>query len=313
MKEFLQQLLNKLYSYENFGTYLSVAIGVLIVLFIIILFAGKKDQKNREFEATKKLEQVGLEAFKQENEYKSIEIDKNIPAPVVAPTEAPKLDDTVVLPSIDEINSVEEEIPEPVLPVSTPEVESEPINEFPEVDINEPVIEQPVLEPSVEIPKFEDTNYFSSPLPDYNDKPFVFEEEHDDFNFEEEHFDPISVMPVPEVKNEGVSIPSFDYDEIMKDTQVKEETVNKVEEQPVIEEKRVEPITRAQQVFSSVYAPEKITVDDEEFELPTLKKEVIEEAKEEVNNIAKEEVKMQVPDFSSFNFDDLTGETYNLK
>ena len=48
MKNFLESL----YQIENFGIYLFVFIGVLIVLFLVILFFGKKDSDKKEKENT---------------------------------------------------------------------------------------------------------------------------------------------------------------------------------------------------------------------------------------------------------------------
>ncbi len=64
MKEFLESL----YEIENFGIYLFVVIGVLVVLFLLILFFGKKsaDERLEEFEEK---ENDNVNAFKTiENE-----------------------------------------------------------------------------------------------------------------------------------------------------------------------------------------------------------------------------------------------------
>ena len=63
----MQEILNKLYGYEYFGIYLIVSIVVLVLLFIFILFFGKKDQKEREIEATKKLSREVIEANIEKN------------------------------------------------------------------------------------------------------------------------------------------------------------------------------------------------------------------------------------------------------
>ena len=39
------EFLEKLYEMENFGLYLFGVIGILIVLFMIVLILGKRDQK----------------------------------------------------------------------------------------------------------------------------------------------------------------------------------------------------------------------------------------------------------------------------
>ena len=65
----MEEFLNNLYSYEYFGFYLIVSIIVLVLLFIIILFFGKKDQKVREIEATKKLQNGNM---KDENTLREV-------------------------------------------------------------------------------------------------------------------------------------------------------------------------------------------------------------------------------------------------
>ena len=64
MKEFLESL----YEIENFGIYLFIVIGVLVVLFLLVLFFGKKsaDERLEEFEEK---ENDNVNAFKTiENE-----------------------------------------------------------------------------------------------------------------------------------------------------------------------------------------------------------------------------------------------------
>lgn len=48
--------LYKLYSNENFGIVLFIIISILVLAFLIVLFFGKKDQKERKLAETKKLE-----------------------------------------------------------------------------------------------------------------------------------------------------------------------------------------------------------------------------------------------------------------
>ena len=73
------EFLEKLYEIENFGIYLFVVIGVLIVMFLVVLFFGKKDSEKvlKEKEAFKDIErEVPLEVEKVE--------EPVIPAPVEA-------------------------------------------------------------------------------------------------------------------------------------------------------------------------------------------------------------------------------------
>ncbi len=62
--------LESLYSIENFGIYLFIIIGILVVLFLVVLFFGRKDQKKRK-ELEDKLEQTKIstrDAFKDVSE-----------------------------------------------------------------------------------------------------------------------------------------------------------------------------------------------------------------------------------------------------
>ena len=72
--------LESLYSIENFGIYLFVIIGILVILFLIVLFFGKKDQKKRK-ELEEKLEQTKVsnrDAFAEVTPATSVEVpEKN--------------------------------------------------------------------------------------------------------------------------------------------------------------------------------------------------------------------------------------------
>ena len=71
----MEEFLESLYNYEYFGFYLIISIIVLVLLFLVILFFGKKDQKVREVEATKKLQQINAEAFKEEETKEKVEVN----------------------------------------------------------------------------------------------------------------------------------------------------------------------------------------------------------------------------------------------
>ena len=58
MMESLQKLFEKLYSNEYFGIGLFIVVTILAFSFLIILFFGKKDQKNRENEEQKDLNKI---------------------------------------------------------------------------------------------------------------------------------------------------------------------------------------------------------------------------------------------------------------
>ena len=124
----MEGFLDKLYSNEYFGFYLIIAIIVLVILFLVVLFFGKKDQRKREIEATKKLQQINVDTFKEEDNFAKLEVNENII------NNENILTDTIILPNVGVEEVGEEmtaptmdsisvnEIPEPVIPV----VEVEP-------------------------------------------------------------------------------------------------------------------------------------------------------------------------------------------
>jgi len=279
----MEEFLNNLYSYEYFGFYLIVSIIVLVLLFIIILFFGKKDQKVREIEATKKLQQINADAFKEEENAEKLEIKNEN-----------KLEDTIVVPNIEEVptlNGMEEdnEIPEPIIPVQEEiKIEEqqlqEPVFEEPKLEIDE----EPLLERVEEKPlAIDNTNIFTNDFV----KELVEEPKQE----------------IVENNEEEIEVPKFNFDEIVKDVE---------------EVKQNETYTKGPQIFSSVYVPEKkeevkeekieIPVSNEEdedlgFELPSLKKE---EPKQEIVENKEEEI--EKPILTDYNLDELSGESYTI-
>lgn len=274
----MEEFLNTIYSYEYFGFYLIMAIIVLVILFLVILFFGKKDQKNREIEATKKLEQINTDTFKEEPIEEKLEINE--------PNKETNLEDTIVVSNIEDmptLNYVEdnEEIPEPVLP--TMENIEEKVEE--KTDIYEPILDKIEEKPLA----LDNTNTFTN--------QFVSQVE------ENNNMENIDIVK-EEVPKEEIEVPEFNLENIMKDI----EDVKEVE----VKEKQInnEPI------FSSVYVPEKEefepvkeeipvekAMEDLEFELPSLKKEETEESNRE---------EIEVPVLKDYNLDELSGETYNI-
>lgn len=282
--EGIEQFLNNLYSNEYFGFYLIIAIIVLIILFLIILFFGKKDQKVREIEATKKLQQINAEAFKEENTEEKLEINK-----------PNTLEDTIVVPNIEDVptlNGIEEdnEIPEPVIPME---------------------VEMPVqVDEKIEVPKFEDLNFEINEEPlleRLEEKPLAIDNTNifnNDFTKEVEDKTIIDIKPIVEPINtfveEEIEVPKFNFDEIVKEVE---------------EVKQNETYTRGPQIFSSVYVPEKKEeIKEEKIEIP-----VIEEKKDdlgfELPSLKKEEVKEEIiekPILTDYNLDELAGESYTI-
>ena len=261
MKDFLYNL----YQNDNFTLYLTIALVVLVVLFVIVFIFGKKDQK---LEETKRLQKIELEGFKEENkepEKVEVPVKEDVPAPVVEETK-----EEVVAP-------VKNDTEEVTVTTFEPEVKEEI-----------PVVEEK-----------DDTIVFMK-----DDKP-LFEAVEDD---------------VP------LNIPDFGFDELESNLSsledIKKEfndievpTREEVKEEPVLTENK--PNT---EVFSSVFVnnsdiptnneESKVSLfsikDDEEdtIELPTLK---VEKKEENVAPIVNHEEE------KPFSFDDISGETYDIK
>ena len=155
-------LLENLYNIENFGIYLFIAIGILIILFLVILFFGKKDEKKRKLEA----QNVEHENPKEESISEDT-TNQNIPEPVLAPEplnaemsqEAPTLG-TVEPETEMPFKEMEEpvqpiEIPEPVLEKSAvPDLASVALSQI-EEEQKENIPVEPKQEERVEEPKIE--------------------------------------------------------------------------------------------------------------------------------------------------------------
>ena len=300
----MEEFLNKLYSYEYFGIYLMISILVLIVLFIVILFFGKIDQKNREIEATKKLQQIENDAFKDESIESSVEVN--------VMTQENLENDTIIVPSIEAIaenSNTIDEIPEPELPIQEEnnieieEVAKDSKEETVIVENAAPTVDAKYDEPILPIEPSEQNEEITPLLEKIEEKPLVFEEVQEVINelTEDINIDvPVIETAESEIKQEpiveDIEVPTFNFEEIMKDVE---------------EIKKEEPI-KGPEIFSSVYVPEKDVVEETkeessemEFELPTLKKEVPEEK--------VEDEKIEMPVLNDYNLDDLSGETYTIK
>ncbi len=116
------KFLESLYNIENFGIYLFIVIGILFILFLVILFFGKKDEKKRKLEATVKLEQ-----------------EKQEPESVTIAPEAPLVMDEKPELHIPVEQTMFQEITEPT-PVEAPK----PL----ESELSQPILE-PIKEPSL--------------------------------------------------------------------------------------------------------------------------------------------------------------------
>ena len=304
----MMDFIYELYQNDNFVLYLTIALVILIVLFVLVLIFGKRDQK---LEETKRLQKIDVDAFKEEkkNEVK-VEVPAKEPEEIktekveevkeeIKPvtTEEPKVaksifDDTQVLPIADKVENraADEEIKVTTFePIKVEEKQEEPVvEEANNKEVNKPLIDIEEESKPINIKELDEINF-------------------DDINLEKD------LGELENIKNE------FDSIKIPEVKEVKEEK----KEEKVIERNETKPFKPSPQVFSSVFVKKEEPVveevkeeikteekpkvnlfsiqdDEEEIELPPLKS--TEEKKEET----KEEVK-------TFSFDDISGETYNIK
>ncbi len=297
----MDEFLSKLYNYEYFGTYLMISIAVLVLLFIIILVFGKKDQKNREIEATKKLQQINTDnvgnvnAFAETSEPNKVEVEApttvndplnlTVPSAPEVPVMEPNLEnDTIIVPTINNISS---EVPTPEMP------EVPQVNPIQDVVLNQ--VPVPPVMPAANVGVDSVSSEGETPSIIEAVKPVLEKEDEQPFNFSHVDLEPVtSVEPVaaevPLDKEPQIEVPVFNFDDIVRETT------------PVME-----PVSQPKEVFSSVYTPEKknekseiempATKEEEEIELPTLKKDAEE---------------IEKPILNDYNLNNLSGESYNI-
>ena len=277
-----------LYQNDNFVLYLTIALVILVILFVVVLFFGKKDQK---LEETKRLQKIELDnAFKEEN------------------TEPTKVEASEVK---EEKPKVEEELPKKSIFDETSSIPlvKEEVSE--DVKIEEPQnVEVTTFEPKIEEkPKVEEKMVS---LVEEEDKPlFMPNSDIDDIGKD------LSELEKLKEEFRSMDLPKEESKPIFSDEDVIPSRLDrKVEEKEIpsrLNNKNEEKKYKPSAVFSSVFVnnkdeqkeaeevkpevkeePKKVslfTIEDDDLELPTLKKD----EKKEVNNI-----------------DNITGETYNI-
>ena len=206
----MDNFLNNLYSYDNFGIYLIIAIVILVILFFLILFFGKKDKKNRELEETKRLQKLNPDLFKLDDEKDKVEsiqenkIEEEEIKPIINEEES-IIDNgpTIIDENISENNEAEE-----IKPILTKEEEK------PLVIEEEPIIIEEKKEE--ELPE----------IPAYNPSEIAKEvEEIKEENKEVEHINE------PEEKVEKTTTPNV---EVFSSVYVPKEEIPKVEEEKLV-------------------------------------------------------------------------------
>ena len=240
-------LLENLYNIENFGIYLFIAIGVLIVLFLVILFFGKKDEKKRKLEETRPV------------------TTEQTPEETIAPAPVEAIQNNVeVAPAIPEMPKAEEITP-PTLGTLEPTTQM-PFQEMKEpaqpVEVPTPILEKPTVPDlaSVALSQIEEEQKESVPVETKQEekveepkleKEFDFDALADAINKELASIEkPEELAPSP-VLSKAEEVP-LQYSVVQEEKPVVAPSVESVLQTPPVEmpkpEKKVMPT-----VFSSVY------------------------------------------------------------
>lgn len=308
----MMDFIYELYQNDNFVLYLTIALVILIVLFVLVLIFGKRDQK---LEETKRLQKIDVDAFKEEKSK-----EEKVEVPIVNQENV-----TEVVEDKKEETKPEEKIEEKEVKSIFDDTQVLPIANASEKKIDEEEVKVTTFEP---IKVDENKENINSDEENKNEekpvKPLLdIEEEDKPIKLDEINFDDLTIeKDLGELENI-----KKEFDNI-KIPEVKDVTSDKKEEK-VIERNETKPFKPGPQIFSSVFVkkedpvveekkeekkeenkPEEkvqekpttslfsIQDDDEDIELPPLK----------MPN-KKEETK----ESKTFNFDDITGETYNIK
>ena len=287
----MMDFIYELYQNDNFVLYLTIALVILIILFVLVLIFGKHDQK---LEETRKLQKIEVDnAFKEEKK-DPVKLESANSKTESEELEIPKkaksiFDDTQVLPisKEPETNSLEsrDEKDENV------EVTSFKPAEETKKDL-EPLKEEKVSKPKPLIDIEEESkpiNLEQLEKNSFDDISLDLEKELSELESIKKEFNDIEL---PESKKEIVKKENKPYKsgpQVFSSVFVNKE---KDEEKQVVAKADIKKDERPKvNLFT-------IQDDEEEIELPSLKSEHKEEKKEPAKN---------------FSFDDINGETYNIK
>lgn len=256
------KFLENLYEMENFGLYLFAIIGILIVLFMIVLLLGKRDEKKRKEEEKKEIENntnvtqdtnVTQETnntldtnTKVEDEQNSTSFafhDEVIPSPVEAPVSAPVQNVTLEEESIPEVKEPVFTTTNSVLNDDVPSIEHEEQPKLEETPVVNVVTEETT--PKVEAPVKEFdfdalANAISRELESIEKKEIPKVEEPKTINSNFKTYEPVDLEAKEELKEEAKNEPVkprpvmptvFSSVYVNREKEVKEP--EKKEEQPV--------------------------------------------------------------------------------
>lgn len=318
----MMDFIYKLYGYDNFTLYLTIAIVVLVILFVLVLIFGKKDQK---LEETKRLQKIELEeAFKKENDEPK-KLETKIKEEIV-----PEVNMTMEEP-VEETKTIVEE--ESKLPEETKEAQVtvfEPVIKEDEEEINLPEEKESV---NLNVKREKDIEEEKTPINVAEIPEFNFDEINDsiekgltELESIKEEFNRIEVPDIEEEVTEEIkeNIKPFQPSQVFSSVFVKKEDAEEKmpEEKSVVEEVK-EEVVPVITIENDIETPKPTLIiqeetEDEEFDLPILKieeipEEVKEETKEAIPEMPKVVEEKPKEDISTFSFDDLIGETYKIK
>ncbi len=238
------KFLENLYEMENFGLYLFAIIGILIVLFMIVLLLGKRDEKKRKEEEKKEIENdtnvtqdtnitqetnntldTNTKVDDEQNSTSFAFHDEVVPSPVEAPVSAPVQNVTLEEESIPEVKEPVFTTTNSVLNDDVPSIEHE---------------EQPKLEetPVVNVVTEETTPKIEAPV-----KEFDFDALANAISRELESIEKKEIPKVEEPKTINSNFKTYEP----VDLEAKEELKEEVKSEPV----KPRPVMPT--VFSSVY------------------------------------------------------------
>lgn len=222
--------LESLYEIENFGIYLFVIIGILVVLFLVVLFFGKKDQKMRkkqeelEDAKTEETEEFAFQTTENASELNVSFNDENFDTKPEQEQPVSKEEPTIA--------------PSPTLVFETKPTTNVVLNS----DLE--------LEPSA-IETLEEAKD-----PDVSNKEFDFDALAEAISKELESIDNMPKKEAP--KEEEPIAPVFPETkennfQVFEPIRIEETSVKKEESKPTVEETEVKPRPVMPTVFSSVY------------------------------------------------------------
>ena len=309
----MMDFIYELYQNDNFVLYLTIALVILIVLFVLVLIFGKRDQK---LEETKRLQKIDVDAFKEEKKEDVTKVEvKEEPneSEILETTTKEEVSATNVTEEVKPAKSIFDDTQ--VLPIASNEEKKEDSKELTE-KINVVTFEPKNVEVSKEdVPLIKDEiKEEKSVKPLFGD----VEEEDKPIKLDEISFDDLAIEKdlgeLENIKNEFDSIKIPDVNEVKK-------------EEKVIERNESKPFKPSPQVFSSVFVKKEDPVVEEVKEENTLPEKKEEVHKTSLFSIQDDEDTIELPplkmqkkkeeekteEVKTFSFDDISGETYDIK